>query len=196
MRSNLPVTTVEYPITDATLIVSRTDTKGKLTYSNDEFVLASGFTEAELMGQPHNIIRHPDMPPEAFAESLGYLEGRQAVGRRGEKPPQERRFLLGAGDRIPDPGERPGHRLYVDPHQTSCRSARGSRTCLRGCCARRRRMTTDRRRHYPPPLAVRPRRGLHPHPECTADHAGCYPGAFHADHRVAGSWQRAIATPG
>jgi aerotaxis receptor len=66
MRSNLPVTTVEYPVTDATLIVSRTDAKGRLTYFNDEFVEASGFTEAELMGQPHNIIRHPDMPPEAF----------------------------------------------------------------------------------------------------------------------------------
>jgi PAS domain S-box-containing protein len=66
MRTNLPVTTVEYPITDATLIVSRTDLKGRLTYFNDEFVQASGFAEAELMGQPHNLIRHPDMPPEAF----------------------------------------------------------------------------------------------------------------------------------
>jgi aerotaxis receptor len=66
MRTNLPVTTVEYPITDATLIVSRTDLKGRLTYFNDEFVQASGFPAAELMGQPHNIIRHPDMPPEAF----------------------------------------------------------------------------------------------------------------------------------
>ena len=66
MRSNLPVTTVEYPVTDATMIASRTDIKGRLTYFNGEFVDASGFTEAELMGQPHNIIRHPDMPPEAF----------------------------------------------------------------------------------------------------------------------------------
>jgi PAS domain S-box-containing protein len=67
MRTNLPVTTVEYPITDETLIVSKTDAKGGLTYFNDQFVAASGFTEAELMGQPHNIIRHPDMPAEAFA---------------------------------------------------------------------------------------------------------------------------------
>jgi len=66
MRTNLPVTTTEYPISDETLIVSRTDLKGKLTYFNDQFVAAAGFTEAELMGQPHNIIRHPDMPPEAF----------------------------------------------------------------------------------------------------------------------------------
>jgi len=57
---------VEYPIGDDVLIVSKTDTKGKLTYFNDEFVKASGFAEAELINQPHNIVRHPDMPPEAF----------------------------------------------------------------------------------------------------------------------------------
>ena len=68
MRTNLPVTNVEYPIHDHTLIVSKTDTKGKLTYFNEQFVDASGFTDAELMGQPHNIIRHPDMPPEAFED--------------------------------------------------------------------------------------------------------------------------------
>ena len=66
MRNNLPVTNVEYPITDDMLIVSRTDLKGKLTFFNDQFVDAAGFSEAELMGQPHNIIRHPDMPCEAF----------------------------------------------------------------------------------------------------------------------------------
>ncbi|WP_025034937.1 methyl-accepting chemotaxis protein [Bradyrhizobium sp. DOA9] len=66
MRKNLPVTAVEYPVSDETLIVSRTDLKGKLTYFNDDFIAAAGFTSAELMGQPHNIVRHPDMPPEAF----------------------------------------------------------------------------------------------------------------------------------
>jgi len=74
MRTNLPVTTVEYPITDETLIVSHTDTKGKLTYVNDHFVEASGFSEAELMGQPHNIIRHPDMPPAAFENLWATLQ--------------------------------------------------------------------------------------------------------------------------
>ena len=49
MRTNLPVTNVEYPIHDDTLIVSKTDLKGKLSYFNDQFVAASGFTEAELM---------------------------------------------------------------------------------------------------------------------------------------------------
>jgi aerotaxis receptor len=66
MRNNLPISDREYPITDATLIVSKTDLEGKLTYFNEQFVEASGFTGQELIGQPHNIIRHPDMPPEAF----------------------------------------------------------------------------------------------------------------------------------
>jgi hypothetical protein len=45
MRTNLPITTVEYPIDDDTLIVSKTDLKGKLTYFNDQFVAAAGFSE-------------------------------------------------------------------------------------------------------------------------------------------------------
>jgi methyl-accepting chemotaxis protein len=68
MRSNLPVTDVEYPLHDDTMIVSKTDAKGKLAYFNKQFVDASGYSEAELMGQPHNIVRHPDMPPEAFED--------------------------------------------------------------------------------------------------------------------------------
>ena len=81
MRKNLPVTNVEYPITDETLIVSKTDTKGKLTFFNSDFVDAAGFSEAELMGQPHNIVRHPDMPPEAFDNLWTTLKaGRPWVG--------------------------------------------------------------------------------------------------------------------
>src|SRR6186713_1530703 len=66
MRKNLPVTDIEYPVSDETLIVSKTDPKGKLAYFNEDFLAAAGFSSAELMGQPHNIVRHPDMPPEAF----------------------------------------------------------------------------------------------------------------------------------
>ncbi|QWG22356.1 MCP four helix bundle domain-containing protein [Bradyrhizobium sediminis] len=81
MRSNLPVTAVEFPITDTTLIVSKTDTKGRLIYCNDAFVEVSGFSEAELIGQPHNIVRHPDMPPEAFENLWATLQaGKPWVG--------------------------------------------------------------------------------------------------------------------
>ncbi|SFV60608.1 SIGNAL-TRANSDUCTION SENSOR PROTEIN-PAS/PAC domain [hydrothermal vent metagenome] len=47
-------------------IVSKTDPKGIITYGNDYFVEISGYSEAELIGKPHNIIRHPDMPKIVF----------------------------------------------------------------------------------------------------------------------------------
>jgi methyl-accepting chemotaxis protein len=68
MRKNLPVTNAEYELADDALIVSKTDLKGKIAYFNSQFVHASGFTEEELMGEPHNIVRHPDMPAEAFED--------------------------------------------------------------------------------------------------------------------------------
>ena len=51
-----------------TLIVSKTDLKGLITYVNRDFVSISGFTESELIGEPHNLVRHPDMPVEAFED--------------------------------------------------------------------------------------------------------------------------------
>ncbi len=68
MKINMPVTNVEVPLSDDTLIVSKTDLKGQLTYINKDFLDISGFTEAELIGASHNIVRHPDMPPEAFED--------------------------------------------------------------------------------------------------------------------------------
>jgi len=47
-------------------IVSKTDLKGRITYGNRIFIEMSGYTEAELLGAPHNIIRHPDMPRGVF----------------------------------------------------------------------------------------------------------------------------------
>ena len=47
-------------------IVSKTDPKGILEYGNDYFVEISGYSESELIGKPHNIIRHPDMPKAVF----------------------------------------------------------------------------------------------------------------------------------
>ncbi|CAA7616730.1 PAS domain-containing protein [Magnetospirillum sp. UT-4] len=60
------VTRVERTFRDDELIVSKTDPKGRITYCNDVFLSISGFREAELLGQPHNIIRHPDMPRTIF----------------------------------------------------------------------------------------------------------------------------------
>jgi PAS domain S-box-containing protein len=48
------------------LIVSKTDVKGRITYANQVFCHVAGYSEAELLGQPHSIIRHPDMPRAVF----------------------------------------------------------------------------------------------------------------------------------
>ncbi|MDO8176814.1 MAG: methyl-accepting chemotaxis protein [Undibacterium sp.] len=68
MRNNQPVTNIEYILDDTETIVSKTDLQGNITYVNDVFLRVSGFTEAELIGAPQNIVRHPDMPVEAFAD--------------------------------------------------------------------------------------------------------------------------------
>lgn len=68
MRTNLPVTQHEYIMRDDETIVSKTDLKGRITYANDDFIRISGYSEQELIGTAQNIVRHPDMPPEAFAD--------------------------------------------------------------------------------------------------------------------------------
>ena len=68
MRTNMPVTSVEVVLRDDTLIVSKTNLKGQITYINKDFLDISGFTEAELINEPHNLVRHPDMPAEAFED--------------------------------------------------------------------------------------------------------------------------------
>ena len=68
MRTNLPVTQRELHLEPGKPIVTKTDLQGVITYVNDAFVRISGFTREELLGQNHNIVRHPDMPPEAFGD--------------------------------------------------------------------------------------------------------------------------------
>ncbi len=68
MRRNLPINDVEVFIGDRAPIVTKTNLEGKIIYANPEFIRVSGFSEQELLGQDHNIVRHPDMPPAAFAD--------------------------------------------------------------------------------------------------------------------------------
>ena len=67
MRRNEPVTQHEVIVPDGEPLVSRTDTGGRITFVNRTFVNVSGFTEDELLGAPHNTVRHPAMPQAAFA---------------------------------------------------------------------------------------------------------------------------------
>jgi len=68
MRKNLPVTQREFPFPKGGTLVSTTDLKGRIMYCNPSFIEVSGFSREELLGQPHNLIRHPDMPAEAFRD--------------------------------------------------------------------------------------------------------------------------------
>ena len=68
MRNHQPVTQQEYQFSDQLNLVSVTDRKGHITYCNPAFIKVSGYSADELLGQPHNIVRHPDMPQEAFRD--------------------------------------------------------------------------------------------------------------------------------
>ncbi|RXK01544.1 PAS sensor domain-containing protein [Arcobacter sp. CECT 8989] len=58
----------EVELDKKTMIVSETDEKGIIIYANDDFCTIAGYTKEELIGQPHNIVRHPDMPKAAFKD--------------------------------------------------------------------------------------------------------------------------------
>jgi aerotaxis receptor len=81
MRNNGPVTGREHPFPAGKTLVSVTDLKGRITYANDAFVEVSGFARDELLGQPHNVVRHPDMPAEAFRDLWATIaDGRPWTG--------------------------------------------------------------------------------------------------------------------
>ncbi|MNZ49996.1 Aerotaxis receptor [compost metagenome] len=68
MRNTPPATSHEYQIRDDQNLLSRTDLKGRITYAAPAFVEVSGYSHAELIGAPHSLVRHPDMPAAAFAD--------------------------------------------------------------------------------------------------------------------------------
>jgi len=74
MRNNQPVTGQAYTFPEDQILISVTDLKGRITYCNHNFVTVSGYSRDELLGQPHNIIRHPDMPEEAFRDLWATIE--------------------------------------------------------------------------------------------------------------------------
>ncbi|MGG2398937.1 PAS domain-containing methyl-accepting chemotaxis protein [Pseudomonas sp. SH1-B] len=81
MKLNLPVSGRQVPVQPRANILSTTDLKGAVTYVNTDFVAISGFREEELIGYNHNLVRHPDMPPAAFAHLWQTLKaGRSWMG--------------------------------------------------------------------------------------------------------------------
>jgi len=81
MRNNQPVTQHEITFGSDHKLISTTDLKGKITYCNDAFVAISGYQHAELIGSPHNLVRHPDTPAAVFAHMWADLSaGRSWMG--------------------------------------------------------------------------------------------------------------------
>ncbi|MDP9520281.1 PAS domain-containing methyl-accepting chemotaxis protein [Pseudomonas putida] len=74
MRLNLPVTPVEQRFPSDQRLISATDTASLITYCNPEFAAISGYSDAELIGSPHNLVRHPDMPPAVYELMWRYLK--------------------------------------------------------------------------------------------------------------------------
>ncbi len=86
MRNNQPVTQREYKLPQDMLLVSHTDLHGNITYANEAFIEASGYEPNEVMGEPHNILRHPDVPEAVFADFWATIQAgkpwRQIVKNR------------------------------------------------------------------------------------------------------------------
>ncbi len=78
MRTNLPVTQRPFHFPAHETLLSTTDTESHISYANAAFIRVSGFTRDEIAGQPHNMVRHPDMPAEAFADMWRSLKAGQS----------------------------------------------------------------------------------------------------------------------
>lgn len=79
MATSTFLTGVERTFGDEEIIVTKTDTKGRITYANDVFLRLAGYEEAEVLGRAHNIIRHPDMPKAVFKLLWDTLESGREI---------------------------------------------------------------------------------------------------------------------
>lgn len=90
-KMSIQINGEEITFSEDLFIVSKTDTKGNITYGNDTFIEISGYSEEELLGSPHNILRHPDMPRVVFKmlwdrvqsgkEIFAYVKNRAKSGK-------------------------------------------------------------------------------------------------------------------
>lgn len=77
--SKVRPTGIERTFGDDELIVSKTDSKGRITYANSVFLRVSGYDELDVLGQPHSVIRHPDMPRTVFKLLWETIEAGQEI---------------------------------------------------------------------------------------------------------------------
>src|SRR3990167_5593807 len=78
MKDNQPITQRDYPFPADVTLMSTTDTQSYITYANEAFVEVSGYGREDILGQPHNLVRHPDMPTQAFADMWATLKEGQS----------------------------------------------------------------------------------------------------------------------
>ncbi len=78
MRNNQPVTQRDHAFPAEATLMSTTDPQSHIRYANAAFIAVSGYEPDEMLGQPHNVVRHPDMPPEAFADMWATLKQGQS----------------------------------------------------------------------------------------------------------------------
>jgi len=116
MRVNGPVTNREVEMRDGQLLVSQTDSGGKIVFVNEAFVEISGFSEAELVGSPHNIVRHPDMPKEAFHDLWNTIKSGEPWDGRVKNRTKTGDFYWSMPT-SPRGRERQGDRTHLHPKQ-------------------------------------------------------------------------------
>lgn len=95
MRMNLPVTEHERTFPGDQRLISTTDLDSRITYCNDAFVAISGFTYDELVGQPHNLVRHPDMPMRRCLAICGKPSSRANPGWASSKTGRRTAITIG-----------------------------------------------------------------------------------------------------
>lgn len=78
-RADVIPTNREVYFSEEDIIVGKTDLKGKITYANDVFLSIAGYAETEVVGAPHNMIRHPDMPRSVFELLWGDLKAGREI---------------------------------------------------------------------------------------------------------------------
>lgn len=77
MRNTLALTNIETQVRADQYLISKTDIHGNITYANPAFIEISGYSREELIGHPHNVVRHPDMPAAAFKDLWDTLRARK-----------------------------------------------------------------------------------------------------------------------
>ncbi len=98
MRRPKPIDRERF-LKDDEILVSKTDTRGRITYGNERFIEISGYCEEELLGAPHSIIRHPDMPKAVFKILWDGHRGWGGGQRLCQESGKGRLFLLGSCNR-------------------------------------------------------------------------------------------------